>query len=287
MFSTCQGPAPYKPLLLLLTLSRLWNGYPRMRLYREIEPELNNLMVRFGPPRSRHAPHQPFQRLVRDELWEIEGLDPIHLDHSGQLRPHLLRLSNVKGGLPEEIWNLLHMEPSLVRTAAKRLLQIFPRSLHDEILVESQVANIGKPLSLSSDQLRPFTYNNDSRFKANVIQAYSERCAICGYGMHIQSVHIGLDVAHIQWQVCGGPNEVTNGLAFCSVHRQAFDSGCLGLTDELLLLLSPKLEMHSNSRDFWFRPFEGMQIRRPTQKRQEPDPHFLEWHRTRIFQGGF
>ena len=287
MFSACHGPAPYKPLLLLLSLSCLWNGNPRMRLYRDIESEMNKLMVRFGPARIRHAPHQPFQRLVRDRLWEIKGLEPIHLDRSGQLRPHLLRLSNVKGGLPEEIWNLLHIEPSLVRTAAKRLLQLFPNSLHDEILGELQVTNIGKPLSLLSDQLRPFTENNDSRFKANVIRAYTERCAICGYGMHLQSLPIGLEVTHIQWQVCGGPNEITNGLAFCSVHRQAFDSGCLGLSDDLLLLLSPKLEKHSDSIDFWFRPFEGVQIRRPIQKRQEPDPQFLGWHRTRIFQRGF
>ena len=48
--------APHKPLLLLLAFGHFYRGSPRLRAYREIEYELRELLVRFGPPRRKQSP---------------------------------------------------------------------------------------------------------------------------------------------------------------------------------------------------------------------------------------
>lgn len=55
--------APHKPLLLLLGLGRVLNGENRLASYRnDIEPELGQLLQRFGPPRKRMHPESPFNQ---------------------------------------------------------------------------------------------------------------------------------------------------------------------------------------------------------------------------------
>ncbi len=276
-----QERAPHKPLLLLLALGDLGQGHARLRPYTEIAAELQDLLKRFGPPRRSYHPEHPFLRLTKDGLWEIQGLPPSHLDRSGQLHPAMLRHSQIKGGLPAEVYQLLHGNPALRKQAVEYLLSShFPEGLHQELLEAVNLHEILNPLAATDKILRP----RDPRFRNNVLRAYEYRCAICGYDIRLDDRLMGLEAAHIQWHASGGPDAVPNGLALCVVHHRAFDRGGIGLEDTLELLVSDELHGQNEAWHFWFLQYAGQPIRRPRQSKHEPEPKYLAWHRRQVFR---
>lgn len=64
-------------------------------------------------------------------------------------------------------------------------------------------------------------------FRAEVLQAYQQRCAVCGLPFSQL-----LEAAHIRPDSQGGSASVTNGLALCKIHHGAFDSNLLGITPQ-------------------------------------------------------
>lgn len=282
MWSRRGERAPHKPLLILMSLGHLVLGHPRLRPFRDIEAELIELLNQFGPPRGRQTAYQPFLRLPNDRLWEVEGLQPELTDRSGQLRPHAARDSSLSGGFPVDVHDLLAAEPSLLRGTVTFLLdEHFPESLHAEILealnlaMEESEKFLGKPES----RLR------DPTFRPKVIRAYEFRCAICDYDIQIQNQMMGLEAAHIRWHSHDGPDEVTNGLALCSIHHLAFDRGGIAVSPDLHVLVSPDLQGLSESRDFMFSRHDGQPMRRPRQDRDAPDASHLNWHLKQVFRG--
>lgn len=77
----------------------------------------------------------------------------------------------------------------------------------------------------------------DSRFSGAVLSAYRGRCAMCGLGLSlVQGAHIYPASAP------GSRDEVTNGLALCANHHQAFDRHLIAVQpDTLEVLLHPSV----------------------------------------------
>src|SRR5262245_10374345 len=80
-------PALYKPLLLLLLLSKVQTGGIRRFEFRDIEAQLRSLIERFSPEDSPESVGQPWWHLPTDGLWAV-------LDDEG----HLLRASGTPRG---------------------------------------------------------------------------------------------------------------------------------------------------------------------------------------------
>ena len=278
--------APHKPLLLLLAFGHFLQGHRRLRPYEEIEHELRELLVRFGPPRGKQSPENPLHRLQKDGLWELHGLQPNHFDASGQLRPHLVRESAAMGGLPEEVHNFLIEHPSELRLAVQYLLNShFPRSMHSDLLESVNLGELLFPTVPREESTLLKTRPRDPSFRPNVIRAYNHQCAICSYDIRLQDQLSGLEAAHILWHANGGPDEIANGLALCVIHHRAFDRGGIGLGNDLRLLVSSDLRGQSEAWNFWFERFEGRSIRIPEETRHLPNSRFLHWHRSQVFRG--
>ncbi|GAB3187585.1 HNH endonuclease [Nesterenkonia suensis] len=62
-------------------------------------------------------------------------------------------------------------------------------------------------------------------FRANVMTAYQEHCAVCTLG-HSRL----LDAAHIVEDSRGGSPRITNGLSLCKIHHAAYDSNIMGIS---------------------------------------------------------
>jgi len=265
--------APHKPLLLLLALARIAQGMPRLAGFGEIDKPLRLLLENYGPPRRTVHPEYPFWWLQTDGLWEVENANSLRRRsiHKEPLRSDLLRLQ-VRGGLPQEIYDTISGDRRLLDSAANELLHAhFPDSLHEPILNE-----IG--LSVISDRRR------DVAFREAVIQAYERRCAVCGYDVRMARTEIGIEAAHIKWWQARGPDEVQNGLALCSTHHRAFDLGAIGLTDDLTILVSGEVNGQSWAREL-FHEFNGRRIREPHSKPLFPRDIYLKWHRSQVFRG--
>jgi putative restriction endonuclease len=73
----------------------------------------------------------------------------------------------------------------------------------------------------------------DARFRPGVLQAYGNRCAVCGTALKL------VDAAHIvPVSDPRGDDEVTNGLALCRLHHGAYDTGLMGVRSDFRIIVN-------------------------------------------------
>jgi putative restriction endonuclease len=78
---------------------------------------------------------------------------------------------------------------------------------------------------------------HQGRFRAIVLPAYRDRCAIC----RLKEVSL-LDAAHITGDAFAvGAASVTNGVSLCSIHHRAFDQHLVGVSPDYVVRVSSRL----------------------------------------------
>ena len=267
--------APHKPLLLLYALGRCSRHEGNEIPYLEVEHDLKQLLVDFGPP-SVPRPEMPFWYLQNDGLWFVSGAE--YLDRrKGRTDPKrsLLLNKNPVGGLLPEIYRALSGDTALLQKVTHFLLsQHFPDSYHDDIL-----AAVG--VSVNDEEQGHGT--RDRTFRHKVLRAYGHRCAICGYDLKLGHTDLGLEAAHIKWYQAGGPDIDRNGLALCTLHHKLFDRGAFSLTNDSSILVSQEVYGSNRLRETLL-SFHRRQAIPPQNERYLPSPEFLQWHQTQVFR---
>ena len=266
--------APHKPLLLLVALARVTQGADRLIKFEELDTILHRLLLQYGPPRHSVHPEYPFWRLQADGIREVvssQSLTP-RRGNTDPLKSELL-MYGVKGGFPENIWSEFCGDRAFLEKVARMLLEAhFPESFHDDILTD-----VG--LVLSSTVL-PCRRRAD--FSANVLKAYGNCCAVCGYDVRVGQGTLGIEAAHIKWHQAGGPDEIHNGLALCTIHHKALDYGAIGITDARTIILS--CDVSGSSVATWFEPFHGKPLRRAGRNDWAPKLDYIRWHTVEVFR---
>lgn len=113
---------------------------------------------------------------------------------------------------------------------------------------------------------------HQARFRARVIPAYRERCAIC----RLREVRL-LDAAHIvgDAETAGEPT-ISNGLSLCSIHHRAFDRDLVGVSPDLTVRVAPRLLEDTDGPMLEvLKGFEGMTIEVPRRPEWRPDASAL------------
>ena len=284
--------APHKPLTLLWMLGRVRHGERRQASYaQDAHKPIGDLLREFGPPRRVLHPENPFWHLQSgaDGLWEVTADEPLVLPPgrsptSGQLEKH-----GVRAGLSGPLYDLMRRDPELLREAANRILyEHFPESMHDAIrdqvglprdsMVRGSVAREGEATARSQ---------RDPEFRHAVLRAYERRCTVCGFDLEIAGDLFGVEAAHIMWHAFGGPDQVPNGLALCTLHHKALDRGVIGLEREAgtyRLLVSNELSGQSSAFSELL-DFRGKPLRPPQEEALLPAAEFVAWHRQEVFRG--
>jgi putative restriction endonuclease len=270
--------APHKPLLLLLALGELSRGRSELP-FVDCEKKLRDLLREFGPSphqRQSYHPEYPFWRLQNDGLWVVRVDRPVNQRKSNTDIPVTeLRDANAIGSFPDDIRRRLSNDSSLLQDTARRLLSAnFPESLHQDIL-----DMVGLSLETSTISVR----SRDPSFRPAVLAAYSRRCAVCGLDLRIDDITIGLEAAHIKWYVAGGPNEISNGLALCTLHHKLFDLGAYTLDRELRILVSERVNGTAQFEEVLLR-YHGATIARLSRPEYQPQHCHLSWHREQVFK---
>ncbi|ADU29390.1 phosphorothioated DNA-binding restriction endonuclease [Evansella cellulosilytica] len=259
--------APHKPLLILYALARLQSSQERLLSYSEARGKLTELLVEFGPQRRSYHPEQPFVRLQRDGIWELDKLE---------MEPNNRKLlkNEVSGGFSEQVYNLLLNNNNLIRKVTDIILNNhFPETIHDDILM-----HVGLDIDFKGKRSR------DPNFRNKILRAYEYSCAICGYNVRLGNNLVGIEAAHIKWHQAGGPDNEENGIALCSLHHKLFDRGVFTLTETNILLVAE--EAHgTNGFNKWLMKFHGETIRRPIHPDYHPEKQFLNWHVREVFKG--
>ena len=110
-------------------------------------------------------------------------------------------------------------------------------------------------------------------FRARVLLAYGERCAICR--LHHAKL---LDAAHIipDGQPHGDP-VVPNGLSLCKIHHAAYDANLIGIRPDLTVEIAPHLanEVDGPMLRHGLQEMAGTKITIPRQRTSQPEPSRL------------
>jgi putative restriction endonuclease len=124
---------------------------------------------------------------------------------------------------------------------------------------------------------------HQTRFRARVVPAYGDRCAIC----RLKESRL-LDAAHIVGDLedLGEPT-VSNGLSLCSIHHRAFDHDLVGITpDYEVRIASRLLEEEDGPMLELLKGFHREHIVVPTRSSWLPDKHRLEQRYARFVNAG-
>lgn len=110
-------------------------------------------------------------------------------------------------------------------------------------------------------------------FRARVIHAYQERCAVC----RLPFTEL-LDAAHIKSDSEGGPARVSNGLSLCKIHHGAYDADILGISPDYQVHIKQEVldTFDGPTLQHALKEMDGESLRQlPTDSFNRPDKDFL------------
>jgi putative restriction endonuclease len=125
---------------------------------------------------------------------------------------------------------------------------------------------------------RPF---RDQAFAEAVKGAYDKTCAMTGLRIINGGGRAEVQAAHIRPVAHNGPDSVRNGLALCGTVHWMFDRGLISLNDDYKILKAK--DGIPEALDRMFTPSGNLLL--PQRPEFRPHPHFLQYHRDRIFKG--
>jgi putative restriction endonuclease len=271
---------PHKPLLVLMALGKLDREGTSAIPWGDAEQQLADLITEFGPPSRTSRPQTaayPFTRLRGDGIWTLDRDVP-----DDNLGP--LRTGDVTGRLGSELENALRERPSLITTAARRLVEAqFPMTVAPDVLTAVGLDpdyTFGTATELVS---RSPQRRRSSAWVQAILDAWDRQCAFCGYDGQLGGAIVGIEAAHVRWFNLGGPDVADNGLALCALHHKLLDRGALGLSSDCRVQVSTAFSART---DMGKRVYELHD--RPVQARPGtalPRPEFVTWHTTQVFKG--
>lgn len=98
-------------------------------------------------------------------------------------------------------------------------------------------------------------FSRDRNFRWCVIEAYDERCCICGNRFTIGDSS-AMEAAHIIPRAERGRDTLDNGLCLCPVHHWAFDQGLLAIDDKLVIAVA-SIARQPDDEGSWLAPLHG------------------------------
>lgn len=275
--------SPHKPLLVLLALGRLAATGSSELPWSAAEAQLAQLIGEFGPAtrtgRAQRAAY-PFTRLRSDGVWRLDHEVPMDL-----VRP--LAEHRVVGRFESSLEAALRADPRLVLSAARGLVSShFPDTVAPDVLtavgldpdtVLSTADTLPNPEATSVERRRW------AGWRLEVLQAWDDQCAFCGYDGRLNTVPTGVEAAHVRWFAFFGPDSLDNGLALCMLHHKLFDRGALGLDDEYRVRVSRAFTARTEAGRAIY-DLHGRQLR-PRPGTMLPAAEHVSWHRREVFKG--
>ena len=271
--------APHKPLLLLWALGRFQQTGTSRASFAEAEAPLDGLINEFGSPAvSPHRAALPFYHLQSDGIWTLTS------DTGVPPEPQRRRLLDTQahGRLTPEVEELLRREPDLLGSAAQLLI-----SEHfTDALAPLIISAVGLDLDpLPSAIAVPTRRRRDPRWRAQVLLAWGNTCAMCGYDGQVGGQPVALEAAHVFWHSQGGPDHLDNGLALCSMHHALLDLGILGLSENGTILVSGAFVARSAAAHTTVFELVGRPLLDPLPRRPSPALEYVHWHGREVFKG--
>ena len=278
--------APHKPLLMLWTIGQCLGNQGRLTSFEVIDSELIKLIKRFGPHNRYSQTHYPFWRLQTDNVWEIDRPHLVNTTSSGDAHRSDLMRHSIRGGLRRDDSTQIRTDPQLALDVIFSLLDAhFPELLHEDIL---RAVGLDKTLeepvdANSGDYVFYRRRRRYGAFRAGVLDAYGEQCAVCAFSVRMEDAPLAIDAAHIRWHAARGPSEARNGLALCALHHRLFDYGAFTVLPELKVIVSSAATGQGFTEALGQYHGENLRVV-PNSSVCHPGHSYLAWHNREVFQ---
>ena len=287
VWKTRDKRAPHKPLLALWAIGRCLRGEVRLASYDLVDRELADLLRRFGPHRKTIHTEDPFWRMQRDDVWEVDRPRLVRPNAEGGAYKSDLKRHHIRGGLTEVDYTAFRDDPKLAVRVSEYLVAChFPATLQDEVLEATSIpADAPRELEIrdGDEFVIVRRRRRDPAFRKRVLAAYGSRCAVCELAVRRDNVPLALEAAHIKWHEARGPAVVENGLALCALHHDLFDTGAFTLSPELTVIVAGAINGFGAEPVLW--RYHGERLRAgPREGFPRPAPRFLAWHRSEVFK---
>jgi len=268
--------SPHKPLLVLLALGQLASKGSSALDWSAVETRLGALLAEFGPPTSTgaSAAAYPFTRLRADGVWVLSRDVPD--DKVGPLRE-----APIVGRFPSDIEQQLLTSEEERTTVARQIVESqFPFTVAPDVLI---ACGLDPDVVMGSAPPTPITRKRDPAWRRQIVEAWDRSCAFCGFDGAAGGAPVGIEAAHIRWFNFGGPDDLDNGLALCSLHHKLLDRGVLGLQDPETVKVSSSCsavsEQGKRVYDLHHRKL------RPRPGTKLPAGAHIGWHQLEVFKG--
>ena len=268
------GRSPHKPLLVLMALARLRATGSSELLFADIEKPLKALIEEYRPPRKTPVqPANPFTRL-ESNVWHLS--DPVAKDAAVELRQ-----KHVSGKFLPEIEAALKSDSRLAERLARMLVdREFADTQMQDVLIAAGLGDIS--VAGSNDDFDD-KRRRSSTWPATVLVAWNKTCAFCGYSGMLGSATVGLEAAHVRWFKKGGPDELDNGLALCSLDHKLLDTGALGLTSDYRIKVARDFTGVATAGERVI-SLHGKRLVEPKPGTPLPNPFHITWHDDQVFK---
>ncbi len=279
--------APHKPLLALWAIGRCLRGDERLAPFGLVDQELAELLQRFGPHRRTIHTEDPFWRMQRDEVWEVDQSRLVRTTKAGGAYKSDLKRHEIHGGLKKADYSAFRTNPRLaIRVAEDLVASHFPATLQDEVLEATSILASPSAEIEPLDDRQSFTVRRRPRdpvFRKKVLAAYGYRCAVCRFAVQRDNRPLALEAAHIKWHEARGPAEIENGMALCALHHDLFDRGAFTVLSDLRVIVAADVDGEGVEQSL--RRYDGGHLKAgPQQGYPNPAANFLGWHQREVFR---
>lgn len=271
--------SPHKPLLVLLALGQIESTTSSSMEWSTIENRLSTLLSEFGTSSSGGATSAayPFTRLRADGVWQLSRDVPN--DNVGPLRS-----APIEGSFTPQIEQVLTESISARNEVARRLVESqFPMTLIPDVLIACGLdpdAIFGAP---TLEAPLPRSRRRNPAWRRRIVESWDRSCAFCGFDGAVGGSPVGIEAAHIRWFNFGGPDDLDNGLALCSLHHKLLDRGVLGLKDPETIEVS---STYSAASEQGRRVYDLHEHKlRPRPGTRLPSQEHIVWHQDEVFKG--
>ncbi|HUY34522.1 MAG TPA: HNH endonuclease [Pirellulales bacterium] len=272
------NPAPHKPLLLLVVLELAETGELPDHLL-PLSPELAFRFCMFWTIVQHRRPQKPdvrfpFFHMASEGLWmPVDGAGQPAVDHrfarAALLDPEFVQFAR-DAALREQARRILiakYFEPA-ERIALYTLLGM-------RIPKDEEIAADASFEATDSAKVK----GRDTRFRLDVVAAYSYTCALTGLRLTTITAGSIVDAAHIHQFSDSRNDDPRNGMALCKNAHWLFDAGLWSLDDGYrVLVLRERFDEQAPDQKP-LASYEGQRIRLPSDERIWPDARHLAWHR--------
>jgi putative restriction endonuclease len=283
VYRTKGGPAPHKPLLLLVVLELAEQGLLGKEL--ALTPELAFRFYSYWNVVAHRRTQKPdirlpFYHLKSDGFWSVFDADgkPARSDRDAA---YAMLITDFLGFAQDPI----------AREKARRILIATYFQPGERVALYTLV---GMPVPSDIEIAADASYRSpeearkqgrESRFRLDVVAAYQYTCALTGYRLTTISAGSIVDAAHIHQFANSRNNDPRNGLALCKNAHWLFDNGLWTLSDDYLVIVAVGRFAEDRGDQKPLLSYHGQRIQLPSNQALWPKPVNIAWHRKHRFQG--